>query len=490
MDDEPRYRLDRPEVRGEQGGPEPPLSLCMIVKNEEDNLGACLASAAGLAGDIVVADTGSTDRTVEIARQYGARVFSCPWVDSFAAARNESLRHAIGKWVLWLDADDRLDAANHARLRALLAALPDANLGFVMKCLCLPDPVSRRSTTVDHVRLFRRHPALRWRYRVHEQILPSLRELGGDVRWSDVVIHHTGYQDPALRQRKLERDFRLLGLEHAENPGDAFVLFNLGMILHDWHRYDEALPYLRESLHRSHPTDSIVRKLYALISQCQRQRGLLEEALATCRDGRRHYPQDVELRFHESVLLKVLGDATGAEGGLLDLLYAQEGAHFASVNSALRNGTAQPGGVMPGAAAQRRGGIALARALAEYPEYRPCWIGLAELCLDQGRWAELESILTELGPATDSAILRGRALLAQREFTAARAVLEDVIAQEPAALLPRVVLSHVLLQEGRDLAAAERALVDVLALNPEHAEARRNLAILRRQMERGSPQRN
>ncbi len=247
MDDEPRYRLDRPEVRGEQGGPEPLLSLCMIVKNEEHNLGACLASAAGLAGDIVVADTGSTDRTVEIAREYGARVFSFPWVDSFAAARNESLRHAIGKWVLWLDADDRLDGANHARMQQLLRTLPDANLGFVMKCLCLPDPVSRRSTTVDHVRLFRRHPALRWRYRVHEQILPSLRELGGDVRWSDVVIHHIGYQDPALRQRKLERDFRLLGLEHAENPGDAFVLFNLGMILHDWHRYDEALPYLRRA---------------------------------------------------------------------------------------------------------------------------------------------------------------------------------------------------------------------------------------------------
>ncbi len=373
MDDEPRYRLDRPDGRaspvtphpqplspkgrGEQSEPlspkgrgehseplspngrgelaEPLLSLCMIVKNEEHNLGACLASAAGLAGDIVVADTGSTDRTVEIARQHGARVFSFPWVDSFAAARNESLRHAIGKWVLWLDADDRLDAANHARMQELLWTLPDANLGFVMKCLCLPDRVSRRSTTVDHVRLFRRHPALRWRYRVHEQILPSLRELGGDVRWSDVDIHHTGYQDPALRQRKLERDFRLLGLEHAENPSDAFVLFNLGMILHDWHRYDEALPYLSASLARSHPTDSIVRKLYALISQCQRQRGRLEEALATCRDGRRHYPQDVELRFHESVLLKALGDATGAEGGLLDLLYAQEGAHFASVNPAL-----------------------------------------------------------------------------------------------------------------------------------------------------------
>jgi hypothetical protein len=135
-----------------------------------------------------------------------------------------------------------------------------------MKCLCLPDPVTRRSTTVDHVRLFRRHPALRWRYRVHEQILPSLKELGGTVQWSDVVIHDTGYQEPGLRQRKLERDFRLLVQDYEEQRGDPFriptrsvsegaapsltlrvgmgapdpfVLFNLGMILHEWRRYGE-----------------------------------------------------------------------------------------------------------------------------------------------------------------------------------------------------------------------------------------------------------
>ncbi len=180
-----------------------------------------------------------------------------------------------------------------------------------------------------------------------------------------------------------------------------------------------------------------MRKLYALISQCQRQRGRLDEALATCRDGRRHYPQDVELRFHESVLLKALGDATGAEGGLLDLLYAQEGEHFASVNSALKAMARHNLAVL--CREQRRDGEAESHwrgAMAEYPEYRPCWIGLGELCLDQGRWAELENILAELGPATDSAILRGRALLAQREFTAARAVLEGVIVREPAALLP------------------------------------------------------
>src|SRR5207249_9840407 len=83
---------------GGGGGGAARVSLCMIVKNEEDNLPACLASAAGLFHEVIVVDTGSTDRTREIAAACGARVFDFPWVDSFAAARNESLRHATGDW--------------------------------------------------------------------------------------------------------------------------------------------------------------------------------------------------------------------------------------------------------------------------------------------------------------------------------------------------------------------------------------------------------
>src|SRR5262249_28307354 len=156
---------------------------------------ACLGSAAALVDEVVVLDTGSTDRTKEIAASCGARVFDFPWVDSFAAARNESLRRATGDWIFWLDADDRLDGANGRKLRALFAGLADENAAYVMKCLCLPDPASGAATVVDHVRLFRNHPAIRWQYRVHEQILPAVRQLGGEVRWADVVIHHLGYQD-------------------------------------------------------------------------------------------------------------------------------------------------------------------------------------------------------------------------------------------------------------------------------------------------------
>jgi len=253
------------------------VSLCMIVKNEENNLPACLESAGGLFQEIIVCDTGSTDRTKEIAERFGARGADFPWVDSFAAARNESLRHATGKWIFWLDADDRLDEVNREKLQALFAGLGDENAAYCMKCVCLPDPVNGSTTVVDHIRLFRNHPEIRWRYRVHEQILPAVRRLGGEVRWTDITIQHAGYQDPALRRRKLERDLRLLQLENTEHPDDPFTLFNLGCLSQEQDKPAEALSFLRRSLDGSHPSDSIVRKLHALIVQCHRRLGQMEE---------------------------------------------------------------------------------------------------------------------------------------------------------------------------------------------------------------------
>jgi len=93
------------------------VSLTMIVRNEESNLRPCLESARGLFDETVVVDTGSTDRTGEIALEFGAKVFDFVWVDNFAAARNEALAHATGDYAFWLDADDLLDPPQREKLR-------------------------------------------------------------------------------------------------------------------------------------------------------------------------------------------------------------------------------------------------------------------------------------------------------------------------------------------------------------------------------------
>jgi cellulose synthase/poly-beta-1,6-N-acetylglucosamine synthase-like glycosyltransferase len=100
----------------------PRLSVCMIVKNEQRFLGQCLASVKDIADELIVIDTGSTDRTIEIAREHGAQVGHFEWCNDFAAARNASIAPATGDWILFLDGDEELSPAEKQTLPALLAS--------------------------------------------------------------------------------------------------------------------------------------------------------------------------------------------------------------------------------------------------------------------------------------------------------------------------------------------------------------------------------
>ncbi len=88
------------------------LSVCMIVRDEEKVLSRCLKSVEGIADELIVVDTGSKDNTITIAKDFDARVFHFEWCDDFAAARNESLKHATGDWILQIDADEELPASS------------------------------------------------------------------------------------------------------------------------------------------------------------------------------------------------------------------------------------------------------------------------------------------------------------------------------------------------------------------------------------------
>jgi glycosyltransferase involved in cell wall biosynthesis len=108
----------------------------MIVRDSSRTVSDCLASIAPWVDELVVVDTGSTDNTPDIAQSHGARLFEFPWCDDFAAARNESLRHASGEWVFWMDSDDTIDEANGQKLRKLISADPES----------APSPTSCRFT--------------------------------------------------------------------------------------------------------------------------------------------------------------------------------------------------------------------------------------------------------------------------------------------------------------------------------------------------------
>ena len=468
----------------------PGVSACLIMKNEEENVAECIACLRGVANEIIVVDTGSTDRTKEIARELGALVYEFPWVDSFAAARNEALRHASHEWIFWFDADDRLDPTNREKLTYLFSNLPDENVAFSMKCLCLPDPISNTTTVVDHIRLFRNDPRIRWTYRVHEQILPGVRATQGTVRFSEVIIQHVGYQDPALRRRKLDRDLRLLHMELAEQPHDPFVHFNLGSVYLELDQTAKALPHLEQSLARSHVSDSITRKLYVLLIQGYRHLGQWQAALPLLERGRTHFPDDPELLYQEGVLQQGLQNWPAAEKSFRRLLALPAQDYFASVDAGLKSYKARHalGVVLKEQDRLREAEVEWVETLKQEPEFAPALIGLAELYIVVKRWQQFDEVLHRLerlnGNEDECAMLRIRAQLARREFADAKVRLETVMTERPRELWPRVIYSHVWLQEGLDPFAAERALLSILELEPRHREALQNLSVLRAQQQK------
>ena len=204
------------------------VSACLIVKNEEDNLGRCLKSLDGAVDEIVVVDTGSADSTMEIASQYGVVTGEFPWNDDFSAARNHALSLATGDWVLWIDADEELDPSS---LGAVHRAIVRPHFGgFDIEIVNYVDQ-REEGDTFNHcpTRLFRRLPGVEFTGRIHEQVTPSLQALG--MLWARLdgarLLHH-GYRPAEMeKKQKMERTISLLEKEVRDDRQNGFQWFNL-----------------------------------------------------------------------------------------------------------------------------------------------------------------------------------------------------------------------------------------------------------------------
>ncbi len=376
------------------------LSLCMIVRDSSQTLPACLESIRPWVDEMVIVDTGSIDETPRIVESFGGRLFHFPWCDDFSAARNESLRHARGQWLFWMDSDDTIPTECGRQLRSLIdGELDPALLGFVMQVHCpgAGEGGDRESdvTVVDHVKLFRNRPDLKFEGRIHEQILPAIRRAGGDVAWTDLYVVHSGSDpSPAAQERKRQRDLRILERELAERPEHPFTLFNLGMTFVDGARFAEAADYLRRSIARSGPEESHLRKAYALLLYAEMRLEDRERARETCRRARELFPQDAELRFREGVLLHDLGRLEEARRAYRDVLENREERHFTSVDRALtgfkaRQNLAVVAADLGDLADAERQWRAVVR---EAPRYRTGWRGLGEILMRLGRFDEARAL--------------------------------------------------------------------------------------------------
>ena len=262
------------------------ISLCMIVKNEEETLGRCLDSVQGVADEIIVVDTGSTDRTQEVALWYTDVVCPYPWADDFAAARNYAFSKATGDYLLWLDADDILLQPDREKFLTLKETLsPQVDL-VMMPYYTAFDSAGNPTFSYYRERLVKNHAGFLWEGKVHEAIPPR-----GVVVYSDIGITHrkTRPSDPNRNLRIYEK---MLADGEKLEPRQQFYY---GRELVDHREYAKAIQVLE--LFLLEPAAWVENKLDAcrLLSSCYRQLGWKEEALLALLRGLALVPPRGEL---------------------------------------------------------------------------------------------------------------------------------------------------------------------------------------------------
>ena len=274
------------------------VSAAMIVRDEEGFLGDCLASLAGHVDEIVVVDTGSKDRTLEIAGAYGARVFSIPWPDDFSAARNVSVEHATGDWILWIDADDRLRVPKGVSLPALLDDPKAAGATVTMQW-------RSDATACRELRLFRNDPRIRFAGIIYENVLESLdvvcRAEGLVIRDTPLRIDHLGYETDLTPKHR--RNLALLRRAVAERPDQPFYWSRLGESLAALGEVAEAIEACRTAIELAPNLGPGIERgelafAYQTLARLLAEAGEpVEKVLDTIDQGLRWRPDDYALSF-------------------------------------------------------------------------------------------------------------------------------------------------------------------------------------------------
>ncbi|MDB5098550.1 MAG: hypothetical protein JWM80_2971 [Cyanobacteria bacterium RYN_339] len=464
------------------------VSACLIVKDEEQNLAKCLASLRGLVDEVVVVDTGSTDRTLEIAQAAGAKIGHFPWCDDFAAARNASLELATGDWALVIDADEELTVAEPAAYRAALAG---DGAAFSIEILNLDAAGHIESRFASAPRIFRLDPAVRFDGRLHEDITAALQARGWRTQpLPGVALRHSGYTPAAVEARdKIGRNRRLAEAMTRERPDDANTWLHLASI--SW-RAREAAPTLAavaraqalvdagKPLAEHRQVSLAFLQAAALVAEGRR-----EEALSTLDRGLTCFPGHPELLYERGRSRTELGDAAGARSDFEACLAAhgrrQEGTIRAGITGFL------PRAELVGldvAAGRIEEAIAHAEAALADPACPPAEaLGLQDL-------AKRLRDLAPASPPPDADAEGFRALVARLEadprdadgflelaFTCyKRGEVDRTLVAIGRALELRArpacfhLLGLALLDLGQP-AWAERAFAAVLRLDPEHATA-------------------
>lgn len=272
------------------------ISLCMIVRDEEHSIARCLQSVVGLADEIVIVDTGSTDNTVQICRSFGTKIYSFTWKNDFSAARNYSLEQATGEWILVLDADDELPGGVISDIRKLTVAENYDAYFFITKNLV---GAEQQPTILNYaqLRLFRNYPHFRYTGIIHE-LIPKIHEAKYQV--VPIPVIHRGYLDTVVQgQNKIERNISLIKQaveQDADVPSWHYYLGNeflrAGKVTDALNSYEQALTLQKQAETKVWLPELATKYAYSLWQANQ-----VEAAISTVREALVATPEYTDLWF-------------------------------------------------------------------------------------------------------------------------------------------------------------------------------------------------
>jgi tetratricopeptide (TPR) repeat protein len=446
------------------------LGLCMIVKDEEEMLPKCLAAVAPAVDEIIIVDTGSTDRTVEIAKSYGAKVIEQAWTGSFSEARNTSFEHATTDWIVYLDADEVLVADDVDRLKALTGRV--WREAFYLSLTSFTgDTDDEGAVTNSVLRVFRNRPTYRFEGRLHEQIAHNLPfYAAGRLEQSSVRVDHYGYLG-AVRdaKEKSQRNLELLKAQQAESAPSAFLHFNVGTEYAAIGDYASDLTEFQRSWTlvqtSGEENNDYVPPLVQRLVTALRATGHARDAIATASAGLERFPGFTDLVFAQAQAALALGNQDEA------IAYWERCIEMGDAPSrygaTVGAGTHRPR-IALAELYMHRGELGRARELldwcvAEHPDFIGIIGPYAAVLLRSGTaadqvTAQIEAQLPELTPA--ARFMLASALYRHGAMPAAEAQYRVVLQSRPSSAQVRVQLAEALLNQCRyGEAAAESAQI-------------------------------
>lgn len=291
----------------------PILSLCLIVKNEKENLPRCLTSVKPYVDEIIIVDTGSEDGTPEIALQYGAKISYFEWCDDFAAARNYAISQATGDWILMLDADEEL-IINSASFLDELKNQPE----FIAYALTYTEVYDQqKKTPLSRISLFCNIPELRYHSRFHEQLKYKNQQLSSHqwnhTEWLEVL--HYGHAKEIVRQKNVSRNIPILERMRQEEGLNLMLLYTLAVMYRKSQQieksqecYAEAVALLLPNFKSGIPPEDFSR-VSCLIYDLGMQSFIskdYETAQLYCKQGLEWCPDYPPLNYLAGVILNAL----------------------------------------------------------------------------------------------------------------------------------------------------------------------------------------